>query len=353
MTPVSFERLVSPASFAVVAAMTESVCHLPAVATLDWSDRAAEALAKLATPSRACVLVCSVDGHGAVLHHEATGVAINAMGLVSSPVSVPVSNPAGGEDPQIDLKLRARSERLDSIGFRLREDQAETGLCDTLDRLLHTPEWRTRGIGRLWAGVPAGEVVLAMQRLDEHDPHRVMIAMVGVRTPESEQERYVHLSQLSAVMPRLVARAVLAMGTRRTTASSWLTSREQQVLDQLALGRSVREIADIIGRSPHTVHDHVKSLHRKLNASSRGELVARALGHLDNTGRAVKPAEASSDGPRVPEIGTARVDADELRRPAPPAPVGLKPVQDRIAPPGVSLPPRRKASSLYNESLDD
>lgn len=58
-----------------------------------------------------------------------------------------------------------------------------------------------------------------------------------------------------------------------------MTDREQDVLERLILGRSVREIAEELGRSPHTVHDHVKSLHRKLDASSRGELVARALGH--------------------------------------------------------------------------
>jgi len=70
---------------------------------------------------------------------------------------------------------------------------------------------------------------------------------------------------------------VLALGDDGDT--KWLTQREQIVLEQLTLGLSVRQIADELGRSPHTVHDHVKSLHRKLNASSRGELVARALGH--------------------------------------------------------------------------
>ena len=52
------------------------------------------------------------------------------------------------------------------------------------------------------------------------------------------------------------------------------------MLDLLVLGLSVRQIAEELGRSTHTVHDHVKSLHKKLNANSRGELVARALGHL-------------------------------------------------------------------------
>lgn len=60
----------------------------------------------------------------------------------------------------------------------------------------------------------------------------------------------------------------------------WLTPREQDVLELLVEGKSVREISDELSRSPHTVHDYVKSLHRKLGASSRGELVARVLGHV-------------------------------------------------------------------------
>jgi DNA-binding CsgD family transcriptional regulator len=59
---------------------------------------------------------------------------------------------------------------------------------------------------------------------------------------------------------------------------SWLSPREQEVLDRLVLGMSVREISEELHRSPHTIHDHVKNLHKKLNASSRGELIARVLG---------------------------------------------------------------------------
>lgn len=61
----------------------------------------------------------------------------------------------------------------------------------------------------------------------------------------------------------------------------WLTEREHQILDLLIQGCSVRVIAEHLDRSPHTVHDHVKSLHRKLDASSRGSLIATALGHRD------------------------------------------------------------------------
>lgn len=63
-----------------------------------------------------------------------------------------------------------------------------------------------------------------------------------------------------------------------TSAIRWLTKREAEVMDQLVLGYSIREIADILSLSHHTVQDHVKHLHTKLEANNRGEVVARALG---------------------------------------------------------------------------
>ena len=88
----------------------------------------------------------------------------------------------------------------------------------------------------------------------------------------------------------------MAIGPDSSDSSHWLTQREQVILRHLLLGKSVREIADELGRSPHTVHDHVKSLHRKLNASSRGELVARALGHVEP-----KPMGGSAAESRQPQ----------------------------------------------------
>ena len=73
------------------------------------------------------------------------------------------------------------------------------------------------------------------------------------------------------------------------------------ILVELVSGASVREIAERIDRSPHTVHDHVKSLHRKLNASSRGELVSRYLGF-----HASSPAAARPDSKAQPQIQTRK-----------------------------------------------
>ena len=56
-----------------------------------------------------------------------------------------------------------------------------------------------------------------------------------------------------------------------------LTSREQEVLSQLARGFSFPEIADILSISPHTVASHVKHIYRKLAVRSRSEAVYEAL----------------------------------------------------------------------------
>jgi DNA-binding CsgD family transcriptional regulator len=54
-----------------------------------------------------------------------------------------------------------------------------------------------------------------------------------------------------------------------------LTPRQRQVLDGLASGASEKELAHQLGLSAHTLHDHVKAVHRAYRVRSRGELLAR------------------------------------------------------------------------------
>jgi len=273
-----------------VADMAQAIIRLPAVATLDWTDRAAVALTGLSSPCRSGVMICTVDPNGAVSDPEAAGIAARrASGL-------------DADEQAVELTLRSRSERLDHIGFRVSQGQLESGVYGSLSELMSASDWRSRGLGRIWAGVPAGEVIAGVIGLDRIEPGRCLIAMVGVGTADTAAAGDLRVAQLRVIMPLLAARALHAIGERRTTASRWLTQREQQVLEQLTLGKSVRQIAEQIGRSPHTVHDHVKSLHRKLHASSRGELVARALGYLDEKGSVYAP-DRSEAGP-APEIHT-------------------------------------------------
>jgi len=56
-----------------------------------------------------------------------------------------------------------------------------------------------------------------------------------------------------------------------------LTGREMEVLQQLATGRSNKEIADVLKISDYTVKDHLKNILGKLHVADRTEAVTVAL----------------------------------------------------------------------------
>jgi DNA-binding NarL/FixJ family response regulator len=85
---------------------------------------------------------------------------------------------------------------------------------------------------------------------------------------------------LAATLPMLSKRVSQAFDPASQDRMNWLTPREELVMWHLVAGMKVPQIAALLHRSVYTVHDHVKSLHRKLNANNRGQLVSRALGHL-------------------------------------------------------------------------
>lgn len=55
-----------------------------------------------------------------------------------------------------------------------------------------------------------------------------------------------------------------------------LSDRERQVLELMVRGKTVRSVADFLCLSPHTIHDHVKRIYKKLEVHSRSELILRA-----------------------------------------------------------------------------
>ena len=59
-----------------------------------------------------------------------------------------------------------------------------------------------------------------------------------------------------------------------TCAHFQLTKAEATVAALILEGLSYREIAARLGVSYHTVHDHIKALHRKANVSTSGKLAA-------------------------------------------------------------------------------
>lgn len=56
-----------------------------------------------------------------------------------------------------------------------------------------------------------------------------------------------------------------------------LTPRELEVLRWLAVGKTDRDIGDILGISPRTVHKHLQRIYEKLGVETRTAAVARAM----------------------------------------------------------------------------
>ncbi len=84
------------------------------------------------------------------------------------------------------------------------------------------------------------------------------------------------------IAPGLEQDAVLALGrfARRARegaeVAADLTSREQQVLELLSDGHTMRQIATRLSISPRTVETHVAKIYRKLGVRTRVQAVSRA-----------------------------------------------------------------------------
>jgi len=274
--------------------LAEALCALPTVPTRGWVDHAATCLCELDHDGVALALLAAVDPAGHVLRLDAVGVGTRrstpeltqlAQILRTHTSSATTYVPRGSGRPQI-----LASAHLQGSGL---EDAA---------RIIH----------RTVAGA-------AVAPLNSSSLDRVVMTAILSPSPWTDPARSTSLCAATGLLAR---RAHLAIGPGIRGESEWLTERERMVLDELSLGKSVRQIADELDRSPHTIHDHVKSLHRKLDASSRGELIARALGHL--RAPATTPAPATLAEPKL--VGTQsdspvdNAQHEQVRRLAKPLP---------------------------------
>ncbi|MEZ6243961.1 MAG: LuxR C-terminal-related transcriptional regulator [Phycisphaerales bacterium] len=243
------------------AKLTASIFTLPAVATPDWADRVAKRLGGLEGVHSACVLIWLGSAGSAPAALEAAGVRVGSDEASSDTAT---------------LRVRSRIEREFRLGSLVPSRAARGGA--QIGRLRSaSPASNGDGRGRLWQGLEVGEIVTASLLLEGVGAERVVECLVALDREHGTRVEEVQ-GVLRSVLPILGTRAALALGPGEAGQSPWLTDRETVVLEHLVAGLSVRLIAERIGRSPHTVHDHVKNLHRKLGASTRGELVARALG---------------------------------------------------------------------------
>lgn len=264
------------------AACTQRVAALPGIPTPDWCDRAADAVLALGGGIEAVLLLLAdVRPDGRIREVVAAGVAVADQTLMAR---------------RRELEVRSRVQMLRAHLWvpGLHPDRAALNISGGVERgWLDDATHMAAAHAGVWS--PRADQVSLYARCPftcQSEERSVLCYAIKQRRPGSPT---VHEAALMAQALLLVAKAAeRAIGPDLDV--PWLTEREQAVLGLLVQGKSVREVADEMGRSHHTVHDYVKDLHRKLRASTRGESVAKALGH--------HPPSTNSDAP--PEQSPAR-----------------------------------------------
>lgn len=100
--------------------------------------------------------------------------------------------------------------------------------------------------------------------LKEHEKQQLVTSLKGI------------LSGAPPLSPKIARRVIQHFHAPRDPDAPKLTPREIEVLSLAARGLRVKEIAEIIGVSPHTAGDHLKAIYKKLNVSSRAEATLEA-----------------------------------------------------------------------------
>lgn len=284
------------AAAVVTTQVMERVVTLPGVATLDWCDRAAAAMTRIHHPSAAAVAVGQVDPRCVLSTIEIVGAA------------------ASGIDTNVDRGLpRAAGIDLQSVRESLREGEwigwAFQPLSEGaffMDTIKVQPTPGRRGASPLehrWGTAGPVDLLVGAVAISSPTPGRTLVAELAISgASPTDLARY--QAVFAAILPLLGLRYLNAIGPEPADRHRWLTPREELILWKLVSGKKVPQIAAELHRSIYTVHDHVKALHRKLGATNRGQLVARALGHLGPlVARAadtvVSAADAGLDGDGV------------------------------------------------------
>ena len=219
------------------AAMIGAAARLPLLPVADWTTRAAQAL-NAGSPGSASLVTLYNHNTRQVVHAGADST------LHPQPSSV---------------LLLAQAEDL--VRADLTNDDRRTRAVVWSDSMNHP--FHEAGFG-------VGAVLRTRARIDEH----LSIALDVYRAHSNTNP--VECAMIDGVAEFLVQSLRSFVATRRPT--HWLSARESDVLDLIVVGYSVNEIAEKLGRSPHTVHDHLKAIHRKTGATSRGQLIAAATG---------------------------------------------------------------------------
>lgn len=278
---------------------TTLVDALPSIPTQEWVKLCAEALSHIGERTTVLSLVGTIEPGS------------DSISVITSGVAIPASAKNGEHDSRA-IAMQDRSERLNRLGLIIPDQARSIGLVAPLAAI--EPNWSNTPIGRVLSGVQSNHPLIHALPLKAKHANIWLLNFVSFEPGVTQEQAQITLHILNALHRPLSVRAHEAL-SNVSNPRAWLTDREQSVLGELIEGHSVRVIAEKIGRSAHTVHDHVKNLHKKIGASSRGELIAKALGsnRQIDSGAIADPVLMVFAGDQVTEYKPAHVMARPLR----------------------------------------
>lgn len=255
-----------------VVAATERLCRLCLAPSQEWLDRAAAAMVLSPFAAGVALLLCDVNRRGVITSVHAVGAwPIHAS--FPAPLGTTVINSVQAINSAHDLRMHLSAlagQHWLGAGAHDRPKGIASNAPALVDQECppHRAAWALFG----------GRCVLGARNTLSPGSQRCLLSYISLRSAEhSLVELHRCWNAVGALAARLALRTFGAAEPFST--ENWLSTLELEVLELLLAGHSVPEISDTQRRSVHTVHDYVKRLHAKLAARSRGELVARVLGH--------------------------------------------------------------------------
>lgn len=288
-----------PSTIKAAVQSTHAVDSLPAIPTQDWVKRCAASVSHVCDRCVVLSLVATLESRD------------DTIDVITSGVSISTPSSTSEHDSRA-IALQDRTERLNRLGFSMPESAQSVGLVAPISAI--EPSWSTTPIGRALAGVQSSMPLLHAIPIKTKHANLWLLNFIGFEQGVPQEQAQMTLYMLNALHRPLSTRAHDAL-SNVSNPRAWLTDREQSVLEELIEGHSVRVIAEKLGRSAHTVHDHVKNLHKKIGASSRGELIANALGHNHpgDTASVTDPVLMLFPSDQVAEFKPSHVMARPLR----------------------------------------
>ncbi|MCB9838304.1 MAG: hypothetical protein H6813_03115 [Phycisphaeraceae bacterium] len=253
-------------SLELATTLAANCSSLPAIATCNWCETAAN-LFSSARP-RCVAIVRFVDREGDTPREESWP----NIGVCCRPA-----------DPALAESARDAMERLrpclQMIPVCGEDDDGEP--CNSKAFRFDPDEAAGDPMMPMLAALGARSAILAMRQIDRARGVNLCVLIADRSTTGALDFDDDDAQALCAVMRLVADRAVQAYVQAPGDSVAPLNLREVKVLESLTQGMTIREIAGEMHRSTHTIHDYLKSMHRKIGVGCRAELIARASGRFE------------------------------------------------------------------------